>query len=50
MAFFNAFNMALTLKHELKRMLSFTVELSMLTDSLKLFDDLTRSSTGTEKI
>ena len=49
MAFADAFDMSLVIKHDLQNITGKFVPLSMFTDSLSLFDVLTRAKTTTEK-
>ncbi len=49
MAFADAFDMALVIKHDLQNIMGKVVPLSMFTDSLSLFDVLTRAKVTTER-
>lgn len=49
MAFADAFDMAFVLKHDIEAMIKKTLPIVMITDSLSLFDVITRASSTTEK-
>ena len=49
MAFADAFDMAFVIKIDLERMLGNSIPISMVTDSLSLFDVVTRASVFAEK-
>jgi hypothetical protein len=49
MAFADGVDMAVMLKHDIERMLDRTIPIQVFTDSLSLFDVITRSTTTVEK-
>jgi hypothetical protein len=49
MSFADGVDMAVMLKHDIERMLDRTIPIQVFTDSLSLFDVITRSTTTVEK-